>query len=468
MTALLNPILRRFAEHFPIPTMARAVLERCLNPQQLDAWFETIAEGQYTRSLLFSTVFELMMQVVSRQHNSVHAAYQAAPEPIAVSVKSVYNKLNGLEPGTSAELVRYSAEQATGLIEEVGGARPGLLGGYRVKILDGNWLEGREHRLQETRRQTAAPLPGKALLVFDPALEVITDMVPSEDAYTQERALLSEVLPRVQAGELWIADRNFCTQGFLWGLHQRGAVSLVREHEQLRFKPLEAMCLIGEIDSGRVSEQRVLIANPDGPGTLEVRRIRLELNEPTREGETELYLLSTVAAEVADACTLARLYRERWTLEKAFLHLTVQLRCEINTLAYPPAALFGLAMAVVAYNVLAVVKATLRQVYGAEAIDEGLSGYYMVNEMANVAESLETIVEPEDWAVFHTLTLAAMASWLIETAGRVQLRKYRKHPRGPKKPPVKREHDPQRPHVSVARVLAQRKKTKKAKAGTAT
>jgi hypothetical protein len=468
MTALFNPILRRFAERFPIPTMARAVLERCLNPRQLNAWFERIAEGQYTRTLLFSTLFELMMQVVSRQHNSIHAAYQAAEEPIAVSVKSVYNKLNGLEPSTSAALVRYSAEQATELIEAVGGARPGWLCGYRVKVLDGNWLEGREHRLPETRGQSAAPLPGKALVVFDPAREVITDLVPSEDAYTQERALLSAVLPRVQAGELWIMDRNFCTKGLLWGLHQRGAVGLVREHEQLRFMPLEAMRLIGEIDSGRVSEQRGLIDHPDGPGTLQVRRIRLELNEPTREGETELYLFSTVPTEAADAGTLACLYRRRWTLEKAFLHLTVQLRCEIDTLAYPPAALFGLAMAVVAYNVLAVVKATLRRVYGAEAIDEGVSGYYLVNEMANVAESLETMVEPEDWAVFQTLTLAAMATWLIETAGRVQLRKYRKHPRGPKKPPVKREHDPKRPHVSVARVLAQRKKDKKAKAGTAT
>ena len=390
----------------------------------------------------------------------------AAQEPIAVSVKSVYNKLNGVETGTSAALVRYSAEQAAGLIAEVGGARPGLLAGYRVKILDGNWLDGREHRLQATRRQSAAPLPGKALVVFDPALEVITDFIPSEDAYTQERALRSSVLPRVQAGELWLMDRNFCTKRFLWGRHQCGAVGLVREHEQLRFKPLEAMRLIGARDSGWVSEQRVLIDHPEGPGTLEVRRIRLELHEPTREGETELYLLTTVPLEAANACTLARLYRERWTLEKAFLQLTVQLRCEINTLAYPPAALFGLAMAVVAYNVLAVVKATLRHVYGAAAIDEGVSGYYMVNEMATVAQSLETLVAPEDWAVFQTLTLAAMATWLIETAGRVQLRKYRKHPRGPKKPPLKREHDPQRPHVSVARVLAQRKKHKK-KAGTA-
>jgi len=52
MAPLLNPILRRFAEHFPIPAIARAVLERCLNPAQLDAEFETVAGGQYTRTLL--------------------------------------------------------------------------------------------------------------------------------------------------------------------------------------------------------------------------------------------------------------------------------------------------------------------------------------------------------------------------------------------------------------------------------
>ena len=58
MSSLLSPILQRLAGHFPIPVMARAVLERCLNPQQLDTWFETVAGGQYTRTLLFSTLFQ--------------------------------------------------------------------------------------------------------------------------------------------------------------------------------------------------------------------------------------------------------------------------------------------------------------------------------------------------------------------------------------------------------------------------
>jgi hypothetical protein len=464
MTSLLAPLLQRLTEHFPIPTMARAVLERSFHPQQLNTWFETVANGQYTRTLLFSTLFDLMMQVVTRQQPTVHAAYQGAREAIAVSLKSVYNKLNGLEPETTAALVRYSAEQAQALIGEVGGARVALLGDYRIKILDGNALAGREHRLAGTRSQSAAPLPGKALVVFDPALDVITQMIPELDAYTQERALLPRLRAWIEAGDLWIADRNFCVASWIWDLHQRGAAVLVREHLQIPLHPLEAMRPVATLAAGRVSEQRVTIDSPDGTQSLELRRIRLELNTPTREGETVLYLLTSVPVERADAGQLAQLYRERWTLEKAFLHLTTQFRCELNTLAYPSAALFGLAMAIVAYNVLAVVKATLRQIHGADTIDNGVSGYYLVNEMARVGESLDSLVTPQEWAAFQTMTPAVMAAWLLATAQQVQLRKYRKHPRGAKKPATARTHDPKKPHLSVARLLAQRQGAKATKA----
>lgn len=47
MSVTLNPILQRLAERRPIPVMARGILERCLNPAQLDAWFGSVAEQQY-------------------------------------------------------------------------------------------------------------------------------------------------------------------------------------------------------------------------------------------------------------------------------------------------------------------------------------------------------------------------------------------------------------------------------------
>jgi hypothetical protein len=392
----------------------------------------------------------------------VRAAWLADEGKAGVSLAALYDKLNGLEVGTSAALVAYSAERAEELIAQwPQGRRAGLLGGVQVRMLDGNCLDGRQHRLQVTRSSTAAPLPGKALAVFDPASETITTLVPCEDGHAQERALLHQVLPQVGAGEVWVADRNFCTTAFLEGLAERGAQSLVREHGLLRFTPLEAMRPLAPEGEGvrALSEQWVqLKPQRDGSPGLKLRRIKIELERPTRHGEAEVYLLSTVAPEVADAATLARLYRQRWSIERAFLHLTTELRCEVHTLSYPPAALFALACAVVAFNVLAVLKAALRAAHGAE-VEQTLSSHAMASDLRNMGQSLEVIVDAQDWAVFRLASLAAMAAWLLDQARRVSLRRYAKAPSRtkPAKPAVKRVHDPKKPHVALSRLLAAQK-----------
>jgi hypothetical protein len=189
-----------------------------------------------------------------------------------------------------------------------------------------------------------------------------------------------------------------------------------------------------------------------------VRRIVIRLDQPTRHGDDTIYLLTTVPADLADACTLAQRYRTRWTIENAFLPLTTPLRCEINTLGYPPAARFGFAVAAVAFNSLAVVKAARRAVHGLKAMDEGVSGYYLAIEMANTADSFTAVLDPEDWRELRTLRVTAFAEWLRTLAARANRRQYRQHTRGPKKPTPKRVPNPRRPHVSVARLLAKREK----------
>jgi hypothetical protein len=47
-----------------------------------------------------------MSQVVFRLQPSVHAAYRAQEAQVGTSVVSVYNKLQEIEPHTSAALVR--------------------------------------------------------------------------------------------------------------------------------------------------------------------------------------------------------------------------------------------------------------------------------------------------------------------------------------------------------------------------
>ena len=116
--------------------------------------------------------------------------------------------------------------------------------------------------------------------------------------------------------------------------------------------------------------------------TLLVRRITVELRPPTRQGETELHRLTNLPPADAAATQVAALYADRWTIEVAFPHLTVDLACEVDTLGYPKAALFGFCVALVAYHVVAVVKGALRAAHGAEYVDEQLSMYYLTLEVA--------------------------------------------------------------------------------------
>ena len=108
---MLGKVFDRFVEKSPISVMVRGTLERVLGAGQLDAWFARTAQKQYTRTVLFSTVYDLMSQVVFRIQPSVHAAYRAHEAQVGTSVVSVYNKLQEIETHTSAALVRSSARQ---------------------------------------------------------------------------------------------------------------------------------------------------------------------------------------------------------------------------------------------------------------------------------------------------------------------------------------------------------------------
>jgi hypothetical protein len=131
--------------------MVRAALERMLGADRLAQWYDRTAQQQYTRALLFSTVYDLMSQVVLRVQPSVRAASLAHEADVGASVVSVYNKLNGLETHTSAELVCYSAREFGPLIAHLAGERTPWLAGYRVKMIDGNCLASTKHRLKVLR-----------------------------------------------------------------------------------------------------------------------------------------------------------------------------------------------------------------------------------------------------------------------------------------------------------------------------
>lgn len=442
----MDEILNRFIQDAPVAVLVRATLHRILQDTTLNTLFDRVAQTQYTRELTFSTLVQLMAKVTFGTYDKVHAAYRQM-QGIPVSITAVYDKLSRLETGVSQALVEETARSMQELLAALGYQEDEAIAGLHLKTLDGNFLGGTDHRLECLRDSGAAALPGMSLVVRDGRTGMLTQLVPCEDAYTNERTLYEEILRRVEPNDLWLKDRNFCTLDYLGGMAQRQAFFLVRHHAGSKLEPLSPERYIGVNGTGKIYEQKVRM------GWLECRCIIIKLKQPLRDGSQEMRLLTNVPVTKADAKRLADLYRTRWNIETAFQELTVSLRCEINTLGYPKAALFAFALACVAYNVLIVIQAALKSGQGKTKVEEELSSYHLAIEMATISEGMAIAMPAEKWQPFAAMTTKEFAKWMHGIAKGLDFKRYRKNKRGPKKPTkVSRIHSS--PHRSTARELA--------------
>lgn len=414
---MLPNVFQAFVEPSPIGVMAQAVMVNLVDPERLDALFERTAQRQYQRTLLFSAVVELMPSVVLGVEPTVDAAYRKRRHALPVSDQAVYDKLDGLELGVSAALVGDAAQPAEAVIDHLGSRRPPWLPGYRVRVLDGNQLAATEHRLEELRATGAAPLPGRTLVVLDPTTGLATHVFLTPDGHAQERSLLDEVLTTVESDDLWIADRQFCTLKFLATIAAKRGFFLIRQHGTLKGQLHGRRVFQGDSPTGKVFEQALDI-HFEGQA-VRLRRITVELNQATRDGDWCLHLVTNLPATVP---------------------------------AVTAAALFVFCLVLMAANAVAVIKAALRAAHGAEAADE-LSGYYLALEVRQVHPGLMIAVPPEEWAAIAALRAKAFARWLKTVAARADLARDRKTPRGPKKPPPKNSRYRNGGHGSTHKLL---------------
>jgi len=453
-------LLDRFVKESPVTVMARAVFEFGVSAERIDQIFRQHAIKQYEGELFFSCAVELLGLTVMKSRNSLREAYLREKENVGVTIKALYDKLANTELPVSRALVRETALQLMPVVQSLKAEVPPLLPGYRTKIIDGKHLGGTEHRIKETRTLHACPLPGHLLVVLDPQVMMAIDVVPWEDAYTQERKLLDEVLATADENDLWIADRNFCTTNFFFGLDERNACFAIRQHGST----LNGKRLVGRrrrvdrCETGVVYEQAMEIDNPPDGTSLTIRRITLELDKPTRDGEKEVHVLTNLPGSVG-AVTVCDLYRRRWSVETAFQELGQSLDAEIDTLCYPRAALLAYCIALMMYNVLSVVKASLRSVHGEELLPEKISGYGLASEIKSIYGGLLIAIPPPQWREqFSGQTPSGLAKFLCRCSKQVNIDRFKKSQRGPKCPQPKRKGGLRQKHVSTARLLQSRKK----------
>jgi IS4 transposase len=445
-------VLERFEQHAPASVMARLALERALPGDWIDTVFEEHRERQYSRELLFSTVVELVTLVSLGLRPSLHAAARSL-ETLPVSLTALYDKVNRTEPAVLRALVRGSAERLGPVAAELG--PDSSLPGWQLRVLDGNHLPASEKRLAPLRGHRGAALPGHTLVVYDPDRGLVTDIAPSEDAHRSERAAVGPLLDSAEPGQLWIADRQFCTRTILLGWQAAQTGFLVREHgrhPQLAAEGPWRAC--GRTDTGAVREQRIELAGAPVPW----RRIELALDTPTEAGEGVIRLWSNLPERV-EARQIARLYRRRWCVEGMFQRLEAALHSEIRSLGHPRAALLGFAVAVLAHNVLALLQRCIERAHRATDPALQVSAYHLALQIRSGYEGMIIALPAEQWSSYGDADPAALTRHLMRLARSIVPRQIASSPRGPKAAARKGYVDGAvaRAHVATARVLAQAK-----------
>src|SRR5919107_44182 len=445
-------VLEQFEQHAPASVMARVALEHALPSEWIDAVFEEHRQRQYSRELLFSTVIELVTLVSLGLRPSLHAAARSM-ESLPVSMGALYDKVNRTEPAILRALVRGSAERLRPIAAEW--SRGPSLPGWQLRVLDGNHLPASEKRLAPLRGHRGAALPGHTLVVYDPDGGLVTDILPCEDAHQSERAAVAPLLDGAEPGQLWIADRQFCTRTILLGWQAARAGFLVREHgrhPQLAAEGPWRAC--GRTDTGEVREQRIELAGVSGPW----RRIELALDTPTEAGEGVIRLWSNLPERV-EARQIVQLYRRRWCVEGMFQRLEAALHGEIRSLGHPRAALLGFAVAVLAYNVLALVQRGIERAHRATDPALQVSAYHLALQIRSGYEGMLIALPAERWSSYGDADPAALAQRLTRLARNIVPRQVASSPRGPKTATRKGYVDAEvaRAHVATARVLAQAK-----------
>ena len=147
-----HELIELFAGRSPVCVMTRATLEQILSDERPNRIFEETVVRHYCRELAFAARVQLTTMVVARIRPSANAACKSVAAKVAVSVNSVDNKLQGIEPAVSESLVRETAADMAAAIDQLGAAVEGPVGGRELRILDNNHLAGTEHVMRELRR----------------------------------------------------------------------------------------------------------------------------------------------------------------------------------------------------------------------------------------------------------------------------------------------------------------------------
>lgn len=441
-------VFQKFCSSAPFATMTQLVMRACIRDTFGDV-FEEFRGRQYEDKLTFEDVSIAVADVALGVVANPNQAYREHKEDLAVARGRFYDKLNGVSLTLSEQVVRATAEKLVSLQDALGFKKWEGIEGYRLLAVDGNHLQKSEKRLAALRDLENAPLPGTAVARLDLDRQILDHVYLLGDAHQQEADTSDALVEDLEPNDVLVADRHYCIVKFLEQMAAKSVCFIIRQHGRLPGVLLGRRRKLGRTETGTVYEQQMRLTKSED--SLVVRRITIELDKPTQDGDTVIHTLTNLSDEV-DGRKVARLYHRRWEEEYAFYYLRMCFYGELPSLGHPRAALFLFSLSVLAYNILQVILAAFFAVHDDDEVLQ-LSNLYISKEIASKTPGMLIVFEDADWDALLPDSVMEQAKLLTTIARQTKIDDYRKSVRTKKKKPKKKKRNVAHKHVSTAKII---------------
>lgn len=441
-------IFDRFVDKAPFAVMTRILTQDFIG-SDLKRIFDDNRGVQYDYVATFQAVAATVADVVLNFSDNFNQAYIEHKDKLGVTRQSFYSKTRGIEPVVSEAVVAHSAERAV-LIQDALKFEPWeLLPGYRCFSVDGNVLAKSQKRLKPLREAKGAPMPGKIVARFNLQRKIFDRTYVLLDGHSQESSCCDRIVKDLVANDVIIGDQHYCIVPFMVKIDKADGYFVIRQHGRLKGVLLGNRKRIGRIITGVVYEQQMKLSAAED--ALTVRRITIKLNEPTRDGDTEIHVLTNLPGDML-ATDIAELYRHRWEEETAFNVLQMTLTCEDSGIGHPRAATFLFCMAILAFNLRQSLFAVLYATHAEEEVAE-VSHFQISKNVSDKTEGMLIAITEDEWDELIPTSLKGVVSLLTKIARKIDLNDYRTSRRGPKKEKPHGSRNVVSSHVSTAKLL---------------
>jgi Transposase DDE domain len=236
-----------------------------------------------------------------------------------------------------------------------------------VKIIDGSTVVMPDTPAnQKAYPQPSSQKPGlgfpiaRILVVFSLAVGTVLEAAigPYQGKQTSELALLRMVMDQFQPGDIFLADRLFCSYWVIAALRARGVDVVVRLHQ----------CRTADFRRGRRlgrEDHVVTWTKPEQipdwmsraeydamPARLTVRELRVRVKDKTKRARDLVIVTTLLDARRYRTKELGSLFRQRWHAELDLRSLKTEMRMEMLRTRSPEMVRKEVATHLLAYNLI--------------------------------------------------------------------------------------------------------------------